>query len=427
MKKINKKQKNEIPTLNNKQIINSKRKRHNLVKIKKIKKIKKRISKTFCRRYKNSKKKCDLLKKFILKKKNSRINHKEKEQKKDLKTSKFIIEHNNNIFYKPERESILESDGFLKYYINLKENKQNNFSILNKQNTFPLFTFQPMPLYPLYYNYPFYSYNNCNLYQNSPFHTLSHFPNPVNEQHPKNSINSFNFSFNKDDNSLNHNSFLTNNFINRNNLDNTNNNLNLNNNRNNNLTLKNNSNINNNNSNNNLTLNNNNTNTDNNLNRSFFNINNNNVNDNDNRNSLFEDLTPRNNNIYNNFSFNRISLGENSLDNLDNLSIFENDSFDSIRNINNRRNTTHRIDFSLSNNYNETIDKKELKSLKKNLEKSKFVKNKDLESTCAICIEEFKRNQNIYKLPCSHIFHVNCLNKELENRQKCPICRKSIK
>ena len=43
MKKINKKQKNEIPTLNNKQIINSKRKRHNLVKIKKIKKIKKRV------------------------------------------------------------------------------------------------------------------------------------------------------------------------------------------------------------------------------------------------------------------------------------------------------------------------------------------------------------------------------------------------
>ena len=54
MKKINKKQKNEISTLNNKQIINSKRKRHNLLKIKKIKK---RISKTFCRRYKNSKKK----------------------------------------------------------------------------------------------------------------------------------------------------------------------------------------------------------------------------------------------------------------------------------------------------------------------------------------------------------------------------------
>ena len=54
---------------------------------------------------------------------------------------------------------------------------------------------------------------------------------------------------------------------------------------------------------------------------------------------------------------------------------------------------------------------------------SKLDENKN---GCVICLEKFENNQQVYKLDCSHIFHIFCLNKEIENRQKCPVCRKEL-
>ena len=71
-----------------------------------------------------------------------------------------------------------------------------------------------------------------------------------------------------------------------------------------------------------------------------------------------------------------------------------------------------------------------IKSIKENLTKTKIKKVINLEDNkknCIICLNEFKNGQNIYTLPCSHIFHVRCLNKEIRIRQKCPICRKKLK
>ena len=45
---------------------------------------------------------------------------------------------------------------------------------------------------------------------------------------------------------------------------------------------------------------------------------------------------------------------------------------------------------------------------------------------CIICFEDFKSEQNVYKLSCHHLFHVDCLDKEIEYRQKCPLCRKKL-
>jgi hypothetical protein len=48
---------------------------------------------------------------------------------------------------------------------------------------------------------------------------------------------------------------------------------------------------------------------------------------------------------------------------------------------------------------------------------------------CPICHEEYGTEQAIFKTPCNHIFHNNCLNSYCEtyNRQiVCPICRKDI-
>ena len=70
------------------------------------------------------------------------------------------------------------------------------------------------------------------------------------------------------------------------------------------------------------------------------------------------------------------------------------------------------------------IDKNILKSIKRNLPKIKYKENE--ESKCVICIEDFKKGQTVYRLTCNHIFHVHCLNKELQKRLKCPLCREEI-
>ena len=71
--------------------------------------------------------------------------------------------------------------------------------------------------------------------------------------------------------------------------------------------------------------------------------------------------------------------------------------------------------------------KERIKDIKDKLTKTKFIKslNKD-KDCCIICLQEFKNNQNIYKLSCSHIFHIRCLNKEIKYRKKCPMCRKKF-
>ena len=114
-----------------------------------------------------------------------------------------------------------------------------------------------------------------------------------------------------------------------------------------------------------------------------------------------------NNNINNNN--NNIILNNNNIYSIDNEIISDNNLEDFID------------DFFY--NYNYRRNKKEIKSIKKNLSKIKYKQNINLEERCPICIENFKNRQTIYNLPCSHIFHVRCLNKELKNRQKCPMCR----
>jgi len=77
----------------------------------------------------------------------------------------------------------------------------------------------------------------------------------------------------------------------------------------------------------------------------------------------------------------------------------------------------------------EFINNKEIKIIKNNLNKTKIRKVLELDKNkknCLICLEYFKKYQNVYILSCSHIFHVQCFNKEIKLRQKCPICRISL-
>ena len=50
------------------------------------------------------------------------------------------------------------------------------------------------------------------------------------------------------------------------------------------------------------------------------------------------------------------------------------------------------------------------------------------EITCAICQENIENNNVIRKIKkCNHFFHINCLDKWLENHATCPSCRTDIR
>lgn len=50
-----------------------------------------------------------------------------------------------------------------------------------------------------------------------------------------------------------------------------------------------------------------------------------------------------------------------------------------------------------------------------------FKHEEPLEDNCSICCE--KGNKKTVKTSCGHIFHKKCLNKWLEEKQECPLCR----
>ena len=45
---------------------------------------------------------------------------------------------------------------------------------------------------------------------------------------------------------------------------------------------------------------------------------------------------------------------------------------------------------------------------------------------CCICLDDFKINNKIVKLECTHIFHTDCLFKSIRFINSCPMCRKHI-
>ncbi len=45
------------------------------------------------------------------------------------------------------------------------------------------------------------------------------------------------------------------------------------------------------------------------------------------------------------------------------------------------------------------------------------------ETTCPVCLEDFKDCENIAALPCAHILHMPCANAALSHDPRCPKCR----
>lgn len=66
---------------------------------------------------------------------------------------------------------------------------------------------------------------------------------------------------------------------------------------------------------------------------------------------------------------------------------------------------------------------------RKEMEKLKIVIFSDLqtdETNCSICLEDFEVDSELYVIPCTHLFHVNCLEKWVTENYKCPVCRGEI-
>lgn len=50
----------------------------------------------------------------------------------------------------------------------------------------------------------------------------------------------------------------------------------------------------------------------------------------------------------------------------------------------------------------------------------------DCTEKCTICLSEFEDNEDVRRLPCMHLFHVECVDQWLTTNKRCPICRVDI-
>ncbi|KHN29410.1 E3 ubiquitin-protein ligase RLIM [Glycine soja] len=52
----------------------------------------------------------------------------------------------------------------------------------------------------------------------------------------------------------------------------------------------------------------------------------------------------------------------------------------------------------------------------------RFMVQNEEEDPCAICINAFNSGDNAARLPCSHVFHPNCILQWFVQKSMCPLC-----
>jgi hypothetical protein len=77
--------------------------------------------------------------------------------------------------------------------------------------------------------------------------------------------------------------------------------------------------------------------------------------------------------------------------------------------------------------YNPARDKKESRrgsygSVSQNDAKT----HEDDEPHCSICLGEYEEGEELVKLPCSHIYHDECISSWCSNHIRCPLCNANL-
>ena len=54
------------------------------------------------------------------------------------------------------------------------------------------------------------------------------------------------------------------------------------------------------------------------------------------------------------------------------------------------------------------------------------VRVEDTTDKCTICLSDFEEGEDVRRLPCMHLFHVECVDQWLKTNKCCPICRVDI-
>ena len=150
----------------------------------------------------------------------------------------------------------------------------------------------------------------------------------------------------------------------------------------------------------------------------------------------------KNNKSNNSFIYNLNNNIEKEVDDCDNESenksnIFESDCFlNSLSDLNLNRLFNgldliedHKGLFNYFCSYNDDFDFEHHQNLSENflnnLPKTKFGDDNDINinpSKCPICLDEYKKGDELTKIPCNHWFHSKCILEWLKQDDICPIC-----
>ncbi len=169
---------------------------------------------------------------------------------------------------------------------------------------------------------------------------------------------------------------------------------------------------------------------------------NNNINYNNNETYQYDDINNDANDDVNNYINGNIvtnNSNETDLDQLNHMynSLVRNNVINRILNpynMSNRYYNLYSFTYSLPNYYsfypdqniNDEPEKLSIKDLNKNSKICIIPEEKKME-TCNICLENFENNNIARELHCKHYFHQECIDKWLEDKLECPLCRQNLK
>ena len=58
---------------------------------------------------------------------------------------------------------------------------------------------------------------------------------------------------------------------------------------------------------------------------------------------------------------------------------------------------------------------------------TKFIFKGDItDTTCSICLDDYKTDDKLAKLNCTHIYHESCVTYWLQIKSNCPTCRNNV-